>query len=118
MRKLRKEIDVRIRVARRKLLSPEEEQRLLLDIKSGDSAAIRRLVESYEYVILKILKELAIHESKLDETLNYVKAALTRLATTELNSNEPEAFPRFAYWWIIGAAHDFLSNNKTDMNWK
>ena len=107
MKKIKPAIEERIAFAKLNLMSIQQEQDLLQAIRSGDRTAIAPLIDSYEYVILKIVKALTLEMDDLDELVLFVKRALKRLAEQELNSMEPEAFTKNSYWWIIGASREF-----------
>lgn len=109
MKRYKKVIDKEIELAKHRLLSVDEEDKILKAIKKGDIKAIEVLVDSHEYVILKILREMNVDNTRLSEIVSFVKEALKRLATKDLRSIEPEEFSKHSYWWIVGAANEFLN---------
>jgi len=111
MKRYKQEIDIQIQAAKRKLLSIEEESKILNAIRKGDINAIEVLVDSHEYVILKILKEMNVDGTRFSQIVSFIKDALKRLARKEIGSREPEEFSKYSYWWIIGAANEFLTKN-------
>lgn len=108
-----KTLERNIQLAKKKLLTIEAEAALIAAIKAGDISAVKPLIESYEYVILKIICRLGIEEVTFDELVKAGKVGLKRLAEMELNTaNEDEYFSSHAPWWIMGAINDYLISKK------
>jgi len=88
-----------IMVAKSKALSDEESQKLLDEIRSGNEAAVEKLVDSYEVIILKVAKQVYT-ETEIGEMVALGRGALTKLAENELGSTSRKHFFRFAAWCV------------------
>ena len=83
-----------------KHLDDEQEKQLLKAIRNGDKNSIPRLVESWEVIILSVMKRYDLKKSILQEAFDAAKEALTRFAEWELHSEARERFFRFGVWVV------------------
>ncbi len=87
-------------IGKTKLLSGEEQTRLLNEIRSGNRKPIERLVNSWETIILSIAKPLGTEKVTFKEMLEAGKKELLKLAEHEINSKTSERFFRFGAWCV------------------
>jgi hypothetical protein len=95
------EIEKYSKEAEAKKLSYLLEADLLHEIRKGNKCVIPKLVDSWEHVIITVIKtQINSRQLPIEKMILAGKDALTLLAERELSSCSKEVFFRFGGWWV------------------